>query len=333
MVVTIRNTDDFIRALRENEEFQAAARRELMTQDLLELPKEVGEFRAEAREFRATVDERFDGVEKEAREFRATVDERFDGVEKEAREFRATVDERFDGVEKEAREFRATVDERFDGVEKEAREFRATVDERFDGVEEGIEVVRKDINGLGESFRREVRAQSSYRGNYAQSAARGDDLEIAALFAGRYGLEDIDTRHISANTRRTWLRVHRDLIESLNLRPRARRTFLRPDMIVAVMDLYAGDDAEPEFYIVVESSYTGDEEDINRATDHARIVRSVTGMDAYAVVAAVTLDDKMDAGTQNRLYDDVSQFVEVHDDNAAFWHRLNSADLRPLEPR
>ena len=38
MVITISNTDDFIRALRENEEFQAAARRELLTQDLLELP-------------------------------------------------------------------------------------------------------------------------------------------------------------------------------------------------------------------------------------------------------------------------------------------------------
>ena len=38
MVITISDTDDFIRALRENEEFQAAARRELLTQDLLELP-------------------------------------------------------------------------------------------------------------------------------------------------------------------------------------------------------------------------------------------------------------------------------------------------------
>lgn len=38
MVITISNTDDFIRALRGNEEFQAAARRELLTQDLLELP-------------------------------------------------------------------------------------------------------------------------------------------------------------------------------------------------------------------------------------------------------------------------------------------------------
>ena len=45
MAIIIENTDDFILALRENEEFQAAARRELLTQDLLELPKESREFR------------------------------------------------------------------------------------------------------------------------------------------------------------------------------------------------------------------------------------------------------------------------------------------------
>ena len=158
------------------------------------------------------------------------------------------------------------------------------------------------------------------------------DLEIASLFAGRYGLEGIDARHISGDTRRTWLRVHRNLIESLNLRPRAKRTFLRPDMVVAVVDLYADNDAAPEFYVAAGSSYTGQEEDINRATDHARITRAVTGLDAYAVVAAVTLDDKMDAETWGRLYDDVDRFVEARDENAAFWYRLDSADLRPPEP-
>ena len=52
MSLVIETTDDFIRALRENEEFQAAARRELLTQDLLELPKEFKEFKEDtARQF------------------------------------------------------------------------------------------------------------------------------------------------------------------------------------------------------------------------------------------------------------------------------------------
>ena len=261
MAIIIENTDDFILALRENEEFQAAARRELLTQDLLELPKE-------------------------------------------------------------SREFRKRTEERFDEAEK-----------RFDEIEGEVKGARKDIDGLGESFRREVRAQSSYRGNYAQSAARGEDLEIAGLFAGQYGLEGIDTRDVSRNTLRAWLREHRLLIESLNLRPRARRTFLRPDLIAAVVDLYADNDENPEFYIVVESSYTGEEEDVQRATDHAKIVHAVTGMDTYPVVAAVVLDDRMDADIRSRLYDDAEELVKADDQNAALWYRLDSADLRPSEPR
>ena len=50
MAIIIETTDDFIRALRENEEFRAAARRELLTDDLLELPGEFREFRTQTEE-------------------------------------------------------------------------------------------------------------------------------------------------------------------------------------------------------------------------------------------------------------------------------------------
>ena len=59
----------------------------------------------------------------------------------------------------------------------------------------------------------------------------------------------------------------------------------------------------------------------------------MTSLNAYAVVAAVTLDDGMDSSEWNRLYDDVNEFVDAHDESAALWYRLNSADLRPPEPR
>ena len=42
----IENTDDFIRALRQNEEFREAARRELLTQELLDLPRRFAEYAA-----------------------------------------------------------------------------------------------------------------------------------------------------------------------------------------------------------------------------------------------------------------------------------------------
>ena len=67
MSLIIETTDDFIRALRGNEEFKAAARRELLTQDLLELPNEF-------REFKTSTEERFDGVERRCDALRGTYD-------------------------------------------------------------------------------------------------------------------------------------------------------------------------------------------------------------------------------------------------------------------
>ena len=209
----------------------------------------------------------------------------------------------------------------------------AAIVEQTNAINRRLDLVERDINGLGESFRREVRAQSSFRGNYAQTAASASDIDIAHLFAHRHGLEDIKTRHISRSNLEAWLRENRDLVKSLDIRQRATRTFLRPDIIASVNDLYSADGAAPVYYIVIEASYTGDTEDVDRATDHAKIVRAVTGLEAYAVVAAVMLDDEMEQATRSRLFDDLERFVDARDENGAYWHQLYSADLKPPEPR
>ena len=123
------------------------------------------------------------------------------------------------------------------------------------------------------------------------------------------------------------------VVESLQLRDRAWRTFLNPDLIAEVRALGSAEDSDPEFYIVVEASYTGEREDLQRATDHAKIVRAVTGLQAYPVVASVILDDDMDAQTQSRFYEDIERFFEANEEDSAFWYSLDSADLRPDEPR
>ena len=75
MSLIIETTDDFIRALRQNDEFKAAARRELLTQDLLELPKEFREFKASTEERFDAIDQRFDGVEGDIRSLTVTVND------------------------------------------------------------------------------------------------------------------------------------------------------------------------------------------------------------------------------------------------------------------
>ena len=58
MAILIETTDDFIRALRENEEFLAAARREIATQDLIELPAKFAKYTASADKRMDSIDER-----------------------------------------------------------------------------------------------------------------------------------------------------------------------------------------------------------------------------------------------------------------------------------
>lgn len=285
MVIMINNTEDFLRVLRENEEFRIAARRELLTDDLLKLPLEFSEFRTQ-------------------------VDGRFDAV-----------DERFDAVEEDIRGVRRDMGERFEAV-----------DGRFDAVQEDVRGVGRDIDGLGDSFRREVRAQSSFRGTYAQREGTASSLEIAGLFADWLKIRRIKTNPVSRRTLLAWLESNMVVVESLQLRNRAWRTFLAPDLIAEVHALGSAPDSTPEFYIAVEASYTGEKEDIQRATDHAKIVRAVTGLPAYPVVVSVELDDQMDAQTQSRLYEDIEKFFEANDENSAFWYGLDSADLRPEEP-
>ena len=82
MSLIIETTDDFIRALRGNEEFKAAARRELLTQDLLALPKEFSEFKTSTEERFDAIDQRFDGI-----------DQRFDRVEGDIRTLTASVND------------------------------------------------------------------------------------------------------------------------------------------------------------------------------------------------------------------------------------------------
>ena len=276
MVIMINSTEDFLRVLRENEEFRIAARRELLTDDLLKLPLEFSEFRTH-------------------------------------------VDGRFEAVQ--------------DNIREEVQGVRRDMDKRFDAVQEDIRGVGRDVDGLGNSFRREVRAQSSFRGVYAQREGTASSLEIAGLFADWLKIRRIKTNPVSRRTLLAWLESNMVVVESLQLRDRAWRTFLAPDLIAEVRALGSAPDSTPEFYVAVEASYTGEKEDIERATDHAKIVRAVTGLQAYPVVVSVELDDQMDTQTQSRLYGDIERFFEANDEDSAFWYGLDSADLRPEEPR
>ena len=285
-MATIDNTDDLLRLVREDSNFRATMRRELLTAELLEVPQ------------------RLTALEQSTA---ALI------------EYTNATNRRLDNIEADITVIK-------DDINVMKGDVSVTKND--------VSVIKDDINGLGEAFRQEVRAQSSYRGAHAQTAANRDRVRISNLFAKFHAIRRTDAMPVRRNRLKTWLQgENAEVVEALNLRDRAWETFLEPDIVAAVHDLMADDDAEPAFYIVVEASYTGEAEDIDKAIDHAKIVHAVTGLDAYPIVAAVRLDDKMEPEMRSRLYDDVQKFVAANDADAAFWFRLGSADLRPAEPR
>ena len=259
MAILIESTEDFLRLLRENKEFLAAARSEILTQELMRLPVEAGK--------------------------------------------------RFGGLEEDVQGIRNDMQ----GMER-----------RLTG----------QIDGVGDKVSVELKAQSSFRGTYAQATANSERVEISDLFAYLHGVKRTDAMPVGRSTLRSWLKgKYTEVVEALGLRERAWRTFRNPDIIAAVHDLMADDDASPLYYIAVEASYSIDGEDVAKATDHAKIVHAVTGLTVYAVVAGVRLDDEIEDDARNKICAEVAQYVETDNRDMVYWHRLESSDLRPLEPR
>ena len=299
-MATIDTTDDLLRLVREDSNFRATMRRELLTAELLEVPQRLT---ALEQSTAALI------------EYTNATNRRLDNIEADI-----TV------IKDDINVMKGDITVMKDDVNVMKDDISVTKND--------VSVIKDDINGLGEAFRQEVQAQSSYRGAHAQTAANRDRVRISNLFAKFHAIRRTDAMPVRRNRLKAWLQgENTEVVEALNLRERAWETFLEPDIVAAVHDLMADDDTEPAFYIVVEASYTGEAEDIDKAIDHAKIVHAVTGLDAYPIVAAVRLDDKMEPETRSRLYDDVQKFVAANDADAAFWFRLGSADLRPAEPR
>ena len=179
---------------------------------------------------------------------------------------------------------------------------------------------------LQKQHREEHEALHRFRGNYAIDAARKNRAPIAALFAGRYQLRSTFVRPLTSEERRDMLVKNSSALEEVGLREGADARFVAADLVGAVEDLYAP--GETRYYIAVEASYTGNVKDVERATDHVKILRCATGLDAHAVVAAV----RMNPNIQDRLFDDADEYVAANDDKDALWYQVVEKDMEPPDP-
>lgn len=258
MATMINTSDDLIRVVRENEEFRAAMRRELLTEELLELPR------------------------------------RFE-------EYRESTERRLDAL-----------------IQHSERTER-----RLDTLIQLQEDMRRDIRALHEMYRRQHEDFGRFLGNYAEHAMLKSRVTIARIIGRQLGLRRAYARPLTGEELSGLVGDNFDAVDALRLRERAWETFLVPDLVAVVPELRRRD--EPLYYIAVEASYTGGIEDAQRATDHARILRLATGMNAYAIIAAV----REGPDIEGAVFHDAAQFVASDDEDAVFLYQLTEEELEP----
>ena len=298
-MTTLNTTDDLLRAARENREFREAFRREILTEDLMESPRELRELKA----ITGSLVEGIAALVQGMADYRSATDTKLERIDNSLGALVEKVDKNSADIV---------------GLGQKVDKNSADIV----GLGQKVDKNGEDINGLGDMFRAEVKAQSSYRGTYAVEAAREDEREVASLFAYKHGLRVIKTCQVPDDVLENWLADNFAMVESLNLRDRAWRTFPGADLVLEVRDLQASLDTTPAYYVALEASYTVGKEDILKSTDHARIIRAVTGVDTYAAVSGLYMADEMDAETLGRVHTEAEPFIEADDPEAVFWHRL-----------
>ena len=190
---------------------------------------------------------------------------------------------------------------------------------------EELREMRRDISALHGMYRQQHEDFGRFRGSYAADAARRNRGDIALIFARLRSMRNLRVRALDSDERSDMLDEHYDAVTALNLRDRAWQTFDVPDLIAEVT---ARRSSTPGFFIVVEASYTGDMEDLLRATDHAKILRSATGLDAYPIVAGVRIGPSI----RDKVFEDVTHFIRINDEDTALWYQISEAHMEPPDP-
>ena len=262
-MTAINTIEDLIRLLDEKPEWVEALRDRLLTRELIELPEKFAKFAA------ATT-ERLDGMDARIDQFRAEVDARFGQVDQRFDQMDARfgqVDQRF-----------GQVDQRFDQVDQRFDQMDARfgqMDARFGQVDVRSDEIIADMNAR---FNRIEVILGPLRGAHARDAA----IRKANIIARRAGLRRV--RNLSQDD----LQDLADGGDTSQLPANELDSFLEADLVIEAVDS-PGETA----FIAVEISFTVNGRDTDSAIRNARLLRSLTRRDAYAFVAGVHKDDRV----------------------------------------
>ena len=253
MMTTISTTDDLLRAARENAEFREAFRREILTEELLELPRRFAEYAA-------ATDDRLGRIE-------ALIAENSKAIAENSK----TIAENSKGIAENSKGIAALVDN------------TEAMNRRLDSMERNIESLHGMYSQQHNDFDR-------FRGAYAENAARKDDGVIASKIARERGNR---VRIIKRLTHEDMYAIfdeaiERDLLDGIDDESQDR--FANADDAILVTERGR---ARSQFYVVIEASHTAHENDLTRVANHAKVIERVKGIAAYGVVAGVRIGQDM----------------------------------------
>ena len=198
----------------------------------------------------------------------------------------------------------------------------------------GIRKEQKSLRKEQTSLRKEHKADRvesiqdmhRFRGNYAASAAVKRRKRIAGPFARLWQMRQVKCQVLSADDVDALADGKFDDLTKLGFTDEDVNLVSEADLVIGVRGRRR---ARPEFYVVVEAAYTGDESDVERAIVRARIVAAATGLATYAVVASVHLHP----AATDRVTEDASKSRVSDGATSAFWYKIVERDMEPASPR
>ena len=191
--------------------------------------------------------------------FAAATNERLDALE----ELAAVANKRLDAIEKLV----AVAGERLDAIEK----LVAVADERLDAIEETAAATNKRLDALQNDV-------GILKGAHARNVA----IEEATTIAREMGMRR--TKNLTQDD--LWDMI--DSTDTTGIPTNELRSFRRADLI-----LEATDSKGATCYIAVEISFTANGRDTSRACRNARFLTQFTDKSAYAAVAGLRRDDRI----------------------------------------
>ena len=251
----IRTFEDLVEILRSEPKWREELRRLILTDDLLELPKQFQEFRAEFQEFKEDfqgLKEEFQGFKAEFQDFR----EEFQGFKEEFQNFK----EDFQGFKAEFQEFKEKVEERFERLESDVVELKGRVGRLENDVAEikgRVGRLENDVAEIkGDNFERKVREKApSFLGKMIIKCKVVDVSTLA---------EKLD-----------------DALYERVITEEERGSALNLDVVA---EGFLREDREKKVLVAVEVSIKADRRDVERARERSGILEKVFGLPVIPVV-------------------------------------------------